>query len=105
MFESLNILSAAPPDPLKITAVYSYDPTQLTVTWSPASSGSSSTSFNVSISENVNASLTYDGNREYSHTFTNLTSGTTYMVSVLAINCAGNSRFVYQSGTTAGKSL
>ena len=107
-----HILPAAPPDAPKITAVNSYDPTQLTVTWSPASSGSSSTSFNVSISAEggVNASLMYiytyiyDGSQEYSHTFTTLIEGTTYTVSVVAINCAGNSRFVYQSRKTAGKS-
>ena len=45
----------------------------------------------------------YDGNLEYSHTFTKLTSRTTYTVSVVAINCAGNSDPVNQPGTT-GKS-
>ena len=92
-------LFAAPPDAPNITAVYRLSPTQLTVVWSPASSGGPSTSFSVSVSESANASsmstaiVGADGNRtkEYSYTFTRLARGTTYTVSVVAINCAGNS--------------
>ena len=100
-------LFAAPPDAPNITAVYRLSPTQLTVVWSPASSGGPSTSFNVSISESANASLMStavvgaDGkSQEYSYTFTRLARGTTYTVSIVAINCAGNSSSVNYTGVT-----
>ena len=101
-------LFAAPPDAPNITAVYRLSPTQLTVVLSPASSGGPSTSFSVSISaEGISASLMNtaivgadEKSQEYSYTFTRLVGGTTYTVSVVAINCAGNSNPVNQTGVT-----
>ena len=90
-----------PPDAPNITAVYSLSPTQLTVVWSPASTGSFPTSFNISISANASLmSTAIVGADERSHTFLGLVGGTTYMVSVVAINCAGNSDPVYYTGVT-----
>ena len=92
---------AVPPDAPNITAVYSLSPTQLTVVWSPASTGSFPTSFSVSISANaslINTAIV--GADERSHIFNNLTSSTNYTVSVAAINCAGNSSAVYYTGVT-----
>ena len=87
--------------------MYSLSPTQLTVVWTPASSGSPSTSFSVSINAEGVASLMStaivgaDGkSQEYSYTFTRLARGTTYTVSVVAINCAGNSSPVNYTGVT-----
>ena len=103
----LMYLFAAPPDAPYITAVYRLSPTQLTVVWSPASSGGPSTSFSISISAEGVASLMNttivgaDGkSQEYSYTFTRLARGTTYTVSVVAINCAGNSNPVNHTGVT-----
>ena len=98
-------LFAAPPDTPYITAVYRLSPTQLTVVWSPASSGGPSTSFSVSIGVNtsvMSTAIVGAGNRtkEYSYTFTTLIEGTTYTVSVVAINCAGNSSPVNHTGGT-----
>ena len=103
-----SYLFAAHPHTPYITAVYRLSPTQLTVVWSPASTGSFPTSFSVSISaEGANASLMNttivgaDGkSQEYSYTFTRLARGTTYTVSVVAINCAGNSDPVNYTGVT-----
>ena len=90
---------ADPPENPNITAVYSDNPTQLTVTWSPASSGSPATSFNVSISYVADKILHTDGiNADgRSHTFTGLISATTYNISVVAINCAGSSTSASQA--------
>ena len=98
-------LFAAPPDAPNITAVYKLSPTQLTVVWSPASSGGPSTSFSVSISVNTSVMSTAfvgadNRTKEYSYTFTTLIEGTTYTVSVVAINCAGNSSPVNHTGVT-----
>ena len=92
---------AVPPDAPNITAVYSLGPTQLTVVWSPASTGSFPTSFSVSISANASLmSTAIVGADERSHIFHGLVGGTTYTVSVVAINCAGNSSPVNQTGVT-----
>ena len=92
---------AVPPDAPNITAVYSLSPTQLTVVWSPASTGSFPTSFNVSISANASLmSTAIVGVDERSHTFHGLAQGTPYTMSVVAINCAGNSGPVNYTGVT-----
>ena len=89
MFVDNALYFTAPPVEPNISDVYSHNPTQLTVTWIPASSGSPATSFNVSISvEGISFhTVSVDGS-ERSYTFTGLTGDTNYLISVVAINCA-----------------
>ena len=80
----------APPDDPSNIAVHSDNPTELTVSWSPASSGSQPTSFHVKIKEdNVLVHAINIDSDETSYTFTGLKSDTDYVVSVVAINSCG----------------
>ena len=104
MFECIHGF-ADPPEKPNITAVYSDNPAQLTVTWSPASSGSPATSFNVSIGYVADKilhtdSIDADGR---SYTFTGLISATTYIISVVAINCAGSNNSASQAKGRTGE--
>ena len=92
-------LIAATPEIPRISNVESDNPTALTIEWSPAQNGSRPNSFNVAISNYGvsdplhSASVAVGDGRSlpYSYTFTGLISDTDYEISVVAINCAGNS--------------
>ena len=73
---------------------------QLTVTWTPLTTGDVTISYNVSINDTSNtwALITSDGARKI--TFTNLISDTLYTISVVAINCAGTSNVIPVSRKT-----
>eukprot|EP00731_Ephydatia_muelleri_P011169 Em0006g63a len=65
---------------------------QLTVTWTPPTTGGVPTSYNVTINDSSSPVVIGDnGSPVYTHTFTGLVSDTLYTVSVVAINCAGSS--------------
>eukprot|EP00731_Ephydatia_muelleri_P011280 Em0006g174a len=73
-------------------AVTSPSVDQLTVTWTPPTTGGVPTSYNVTINDNSSPVVIADnGSPVYTHTFTGLVSDTLYTVSVVAINCAGSS--------------
>ena len=79
----LNV--SAPPSAVNITSLTSIYSDQLTVTWT---SVPTATSYDVSINGSTPISLSANAN---TYTFTGLTNNTVYTVSVVAINCAGNS--------------
>ena len=79
----LNV--SAPPSAPTITSPTNINSDQLTVTWT---SVPMATSYNVSINGSTPISLPANAN---TYTFTGLTNNTVYTVSVVAINCAGNS--------------
>ena len=61
---------------------------QLTVTWTPPTTGGVPTSYNVTINDSSSPVVIADnGSSVYTHTFTGLVSDTLYTVSVVAINC------------------
>ena len=63
---------------------------ELSLTWSPSTTGGVPTSYNVSINDSSSPVVIADnGSSVYHHTFTGLISDTLYNVSVVAINCAG----------------
>ncbi|KAL5500726.1 hypothetical protein EMCRGX_G012322 [Ephydatia muelleri] len=63
---------------------------ELTVTWTPPTTGGVPTSYNVTINDSSSPVVIADnGSPVYTHTFTGLVSDTLYTVSVVAINCAG----------------
>ena len=65
---------------------------QLTVTWTPPTTGGVPTSYNVSINDSSSHMVIPDNGSSLDiHTFTGLISDTLYTVSVVAINCAGTS--------------
>ena len=65
---------------------------QLTVTWTPPTTGGVPMNYNVSINDSSSPVVIPDnGSSLYTHTFTGLISDTLYTVSVVAINCAGTS--------------
>eukprot|EP00731_Ephydatia_muelleri_P011292 Em0006g186a len=67
-------------------------PDQLTVTWTPPTTGGVPTSYIVTINDSSSPVVIADnGSPVYTHTFTGLVSDTLYTVSVVAINCAGSS--------------
>ena len=106
---STFLTAAALENPL-ITNEDSDNPTVLTIEWSPAENGSCPNSFNVAISKYGisdplnSASVALEDGRllPYLYTFTGFICGTHYNVSVIAINCAGISSFVYQAGIKTG---
>ena len=69
--------------------------TDITVLWSPPSTGGEPSSYNVTIwLKNTLAgaiSVAAMGTMTYSYTFPGLMSDALYMVKVIAINCAGTS--------------
>eukprot|EP00731_Ephydatia_muelleri_P011196 Em0006g90a len=64
---------------------------QLTVTWTPPTTGGVPTSYSVTINDSSNTLVPIPTSGPLQHTFTNLTKDTLYTVSVVAINCAGSS--------------
>ena len=81
----------APPDNPNNIAVHSDNPKELTVSWSPASSGSRPTSFHVTINADKGfVQAIYVDSDVTSHTFSRLSSDNNYNVSVVAINSCGN---------------
>ena len=82
----------ASPGPVGNMTVTSPSVDQLTVTWTPPTTGGVPTSYNVTISDSSSPVVIGDnGSPVYTHTFTGLVSDTLYTVSVVAINCAGSS--------------
>ena len=79
-------LSSASSGPVGNMAVTSTSVDQLTVTWTPPTTGGVPTSYNVTINQSSRSVVIADnGSPVYTHTFT------LYTVSVVAINCAGSS--------------
>ena len=63
---------------------------ELTVTWTPPTTGGVPTSYSVTINDSSSPVVIADnGSPVYTHTFIGLVSNTLYTVSVVAINCAG----------------
>ena len=80
------------PGPVGNLRVSSTSVNQLTVTWTPPTTGGVPTSYNVSINDSSSPVVIPDnGSSLYTHAFTGLISDTLYTVSVVAINCAGTS--------------
>ena len=90
--------SPAPPSAPIITSLISTYSDQLTVTWT---SVPTATSYNVSINDCVNALVPIPSTGAPQYTFTGLTNNTVYTVSVVAINCAGNSSPATMSNRTS----
>ncbi|KAL5500738.1 hypothetical protein EMCRGX_G012336 [Ephydatia muelleri] len=91
---------AASPGPVGNMTVTSPSVDQLTVTWTPPTTGGVPTSYSVTINDSSSPVVIADnGSPVYTHTFTGLVSDTLYTVSVVAINCAGSS-----NGTSLTKS-
>ena len=88
----LNV--SAPPSVPNITSLTSIYSDQLTVTWT---SVPMATSYSVSINGSTPISLPANAN---TYTFTGLTNNTVYTVSVVAINCAGNSNAAITTRTS-----
>ena len=61
--------------------------------WAPPTTGGVPTSYNVSINDSSGTTVVIpdNGSPLYTHTFTGLASNIPYSISVVAINCAGNS--------------
>ena len=79
------------PGPVVNMRVSSTSLNQLTVTWTPPTTGGVPTSYNVSINDSSSPVVIPDnGSSLYTHTFTGLISDTLYTVSVVAINCVGS---------------
>ena len=82
-------LSSASSGPVGNMAVTSTSVDQLTVTWTPPTTGGVPTSYNVTINDSSRSVVIADnGSPVYTHTFTGLVSDTLYTVSVVAINLA-----------------
>ena len=89
------------PGPVGNMRVSSTSVNQLTVTWTPPTTGGVPTSYNVSINDSSSPVVIRDnGSSLYTHTFTGLISDTLYSISVMAINCAGTSNVVTQTKWT-----
>ncbi|KAL5500515.1 hypothetical protein EMCRGX_G012093 [Ephydatia muelleri] len=74
---------------------------QLTVTWTPPTTGGVPTSYNVTINDSSSPVVIADnGSPVYTHTFTGLVSDTLYTVSVVATNCAGASNGTSETSWT-----
>ena len=67
---------------------------QLTVTWTPPTTGGVPTSYNVTINDSSNTQASIPANGPLQYTFIGLTNNTLYTVSVVAINCAGSSNVI-----------
>ena len=82
-------VSPGPVGNMRVSSTYV---NQLTVTWTPPTTGGVSTSYSVSINDSSRPVVIPDnGSSLYTHTFTGLISDTLYTASVVAINCAGTS--------------
>ena len=81
---------ASPGPPVGLT-VSSTSVDQLTVNWTPPTTGGVPTSYNVSINDSSNTRVPIPAHGALQNTFTGLISDTLYTVSVVAINCAGTS--------------
>ncbi|KAL5500683.1 hypothetical protein EMCRGX_G012278 [Ephydatia muelleri] len=92
LFEADDELASASPGPVGNMKVTSLPVDQLTVTWTPPTTGGVPTSYNVTINDSSSPVVIADnGSPVYTHTFTGLVSDTLYTVSVVAINYAGSS--------------
>ena len=93
------------PGPVGNMRVSSTSVNQLTVTWTPPTTGGVPTSYNVSINDSSSPVVISDnGSSLYTHTFTGLISDTLYTVSVVTMNCAGTSNVTSNTmltGTTS----
>ena len=88
-------LVPASPGPVRDMTAMSISVDQLTVTWTPPTTGGVPTSYNVTINDSSSPVVIADnGSPVYTHTFTGLVSDTLYTVSVVAINCVGSSSTV-----------
>ena len=93
--------SVAAPDPVGNMAVASTSVDQLTVTWTPPTTGGILTGYNVTINDSSSPVVMADnGSSVYTHTFTGLVSDTLYTVSVVALNCAGASNGTSETTST-----
>ena len=90
---------ASPGPPVGLT-VSSTSVDQLTVTWTPPTTGGVPTSYNVSINDSSKTLVPIPANGALQNTFTGLISNTLYTVSVVAINCAGTSSVTSAFGRT-----
>eukprot|EP00731_Ephydatia_muelleri_P011227 Em0006g121a len=95
--DGLGISSS--PGPVGNMTVTSPSVDQLTVTWTPPTTGGVSTSYNVTINDSSNTLVPIPTSGPLQHTFTNLTKDTLYTVSVVAINCAGSSNGTKGTGS------
>ncbi|KAL5500397.1 hypothetical protein EMCRGX_G011952 [Ephydatia muelleri] len=92
---TVNLRMPASPGPVGNMTVTSTSLDQLTVTWTPPTTGGVPTGYNVAINDSSSPVVIADnGSPVYTHTFTGLVSDTLYTVSVMAINCAGASNAV-----------
>ena len=91
------IFSPATPNDPTITSLISTYPDQLTVTWT---SVPTATSYYVSINDSINTMYSVLSIGAPQYTFTGLTNNTDYIVSVVAINCAGSSSPATSTGRT-----
>ena len=89
----------ATPGPVGNMTVTSPSVDQLTVTWTPPTTGGVPTSYNVTINDSSNTLVPIPTSGPLQHTFTNLTKDTLYTVSVVAINCAGSSNGTKGTGS------
>ena len=96
----LSSSSPASPGPPVGLTVSSTSVDQLTVTWTPPTTGGVPTSYNVSINDSSNTLVPIPANGALQNTFTGLISDTLYTVSVVAINCAGTSSGMLTFGRT-----
>ena len=87
---SVSPSSPASPGPVGNMTVTSPSVDQLTVTWTPPTTGGVPTSYNVTINDSSSPVVIAD-NGSPVYTFTGLVNDTLYTVSVVAINCAGSS--------------
>ena len=95
---SIHHPPTAYPGPVGNMRVSSASVDQLTVTWSPSTTGGVPTSYNVSINDSSSPVVIPDnGSSLNTHTFSGLISDTLYTISVVAINCAGTSNVVTQT--------
>ena len=89
------------PGPVGNMRVSSTSVNQLTVTWTPPTTGGVPTSYNVSINDIGSPVVIPDnGSSLYTHTFTGLISDTLYTISVVAINCVGISNKTSETEST-----
>ena len=81
-------VSPGPVGNMRVSSTYV---NQLTVTWTPPTTGGVPTSYNVSINDSSSPVVIPDnGSSLHTHTFIGLISDILYTVSVVAINCVGS---------------
>eukprot|EP00731_Ephydatia_muelleri_P011223 Em0006g117a len=84
---NITIVTDPPGPPVRLNI--STGSQQLTVTWTPPTTGGVPTSYNVTINDSSNTLVPIPTSGPLQHTFTNLTKDTLYTVFVVAINCFG----------------